>query len=108
MQEGRAVSSVIRTDIESWGRWPRAKHLVFNQAWRSEGLPVLPQGVWMLPFGMGRSYGDSCLNDGNALLLTRPLNHLMRFDGSTGILTCEAGITLNEILDFSVPRHWFL
>jgi len=61
-----------------------------------------------LPVGMGRSYGDSCLlKDGN-LVLTTGMNRLLAFDPATGILTAEAGLTLAQILDFAVPRGFFL
>ena len=62
----------------------------------------------LLPFGLGRSYGDSCLNEGGALLETHGMRHLMRFDDSAGLLRCEAGTSLAEILDFGLPRGWFL
>ena len=42
------------------------------------------------------------------LLLTRPLDRLLTFDPQTGRLRCEAGVTLAEILEFAVPRGWFL
>lgn len=57
---------------------------------------------------MGRSYGDVCLLDQGTLLLTRGMNRLYEFDSETGLLRCEAGVTLAEILDFAVPRGWFL
>ncbi len=57
---------------------------------------------------MGRSYGDVCLlKDGN-LLVTTGMNRLIDFDPETGLLTAEAGITLAQILDFAVPRGFFL
>jgi len=62
----------------------------------------------MLPVGAGRSYGDVCLLDGGTLLSTRGLDRLLHFDPETGILRCEAGVTLAEILDFAVPRGFFL
>jgi NADP-dependent 3-hydroxy acid dehydrogenase YdfG len=36
------------------------------------------------------------------------MNRLIAFDPATGILTAEAGITLAQILDFAVPRGFFL
>jgi FAD/FMN-containing dehydrogenase len=57
---------------------------------------------------LGRSYGDSCLNDKNALLLTRSLDHILEFDVETGLLRCEAGVSLDEILRLIVPHRWFL
>jgi FAD/FMN-containing dehydrogenase len=62
----------------------------------------------MLPFGLGRSYGDSCLNDGGDLLVTEALKHFLAFDAERGVMRCEAGVTLDELLRFIVPRGWFL
>src|SRR6202012_329839 len=55
-----------------------------------------------------RSYGDSCLNDGGALLHTSGLDRFIDFDSETGVLRCEAGGTLAQILELGVPRGWFL
>ena len=62
----------------------------------------------MLPFGLGRSYGDSCLNDGGELLLTESLDHILAFDEENGLIRCEAGASLDEVLQVIVPRGWFL
>lgn len=62
----------------------------------------------VLPFGNGRSYGDSCLNDGGILLDTSALDHFISFDQHTGVLRVEAGVMLADILKLVVPRGWFL
>lgn len=62
----------------------------------------------MLPFGNGRSYGDSCLNDGGILIDCRGLNRIIGFNERTGVLRCEAGILFSDILAFCLPRGWFL
>ena len=90
---------------ESWGRYPAAAHVAeFPLAWRSEARipPVRP----VLAYGQGRSYGDCCLNDGGALLKTGGLDRFISFQD--GIVRCEAGITLGEILELAVPRGYFL
>lgn len=92
---------------ESWGRYPAATHTVRYLHWRVDALPE-NEGRQMLPYGLGRSYGDSCLNDGGTLLLTASLNHLVEFDEENGLIRCEAGTTLDEILRTIVPRGWFL
>ena len=61
----------------------------------------------MLPYGNGRSYGDVCLNAGGELLLTRALDRFIAFDSATGILECEAGVLLSEIIALLLPRGWF-
>jgi FAD/FMN-containing dehydrogenase len=70
-------------------------------------LPADP-ATTVLPYGLGRSYGDSCLNDGNAILLTRPLDRFLRFDPAAGVVTCEAGVSFAEVLRLIVPQGWFL
>lgn len=62
----------------------------------------------VLPRGQGRSYGDSCLNEGGVLLTTRALDRFIAFDEQSGVLRCEAGATLGAILEVVVPRGFFL
>ena len=95
--------------FESWGRYPRYQAHLVPQHWQQDfpaNIAGLHNGA--LPVGMGRSYGDSCLlKDGN-LVVTTGMNRLLSFDETTGLLTAESGITLAEILDFAVPRGFFL
>src|SRR3954464_3287396 len=92
--------------IESWGRYPRAAHAAeLALAWRSE--IALPAVRPVLAYGQGRSYGDSCLNHGGALLRTAGLDRFISLDAD-GVLRCEAGVTLGEILRLAVPRGFFL
>lgn len=62
----------------------------------------------LLPFGIGRSYGDSCMNSKGLLLGTRAQRNVLAFDETAGILRAEAGILFSEILDVIVPKGWFL
>jgi FAD/FMN-containing dehydrogenase len=62
----------------------------------------------VLPVGLGRSYGDSCLLNGGNLVVTTGMNRLIHFDPETGLLTAEAGLSLAQILEFAVPRGFFL
>jgi FAD/FMN-containing dehydrogenase len=39
---------------------------------------------------------------------TRYLDHYLDFDESTGVLSCAAGVSLDDILRVFVPRGWFL
>ena len=92
--------------VQSWGRYHRFSQTVLPVLWAHEPLPA-GEGT-SLPFGLGRSYGDSCLNDGGTLLATTALDRLIAFDAGTGLLRCEAGVSLAEVLEFIVPRGWFL
>lgn len=93
--------------IQSWSRFPEATQHPHPLFWRHQ--PPFPTGSTdsFLPFGMGRSYGDVCLNNGATLLMTRGLNRLISFDPNTGIICAEAGLSMAELLEFAVPRGWF-
>jgi FAD/FMN-containing dehydrogenase len=61
-----------------------------------------------LPYGNGRSYGDSCLAASDQVLHMRSLDRLIDADWNHGVVTVEAGITLAEVLAVAIPRGWFL
>ncbi|MEN6587389.1 MAG: FAD-binding oxidoreductase [Sulfuricella sp.] len=58
--------------------------------------------------GMGRSYGDVCLNPEGILWNTTGLDRFIRFDENTGRLACEAGVLLRDIQRLVIPRGWIL
>ena len=93
--------------MNSWGNYPKQAHKNYRLIhWRDETalfdtFPVLPRGA-------GKSYGDSCLNENGVLICTRVLNRMITFDRNTGVLCCEAGITIKDILDVVTPKGWIL
>ncbi|MCG7892875.1 MAG: FAD-binding oxidoreductase [Candidatus Thiodiazotropha taylori] len=94
---------------QSWAGYPVVEHEARKMNWQTDSLPLEgSDGKSFLPYGNGRSYGDVCLNDGGIVVDCRGLNHFIEFDSENGILRCEAGVTLQEILHFTVPKGWFL
>lgn len=91
---------------QSWGRHPRVRQSLV--ALHDARVPLPAVDGSLLPHGNGRSYGDSCLNPGGTVLHARGLDHFIAFDPATGVLRCEAGVLLAEILDVVVPQGWFL
>lgn len=93
----------------SWGRYPVAKPRAVKQIeWRTQ-LPKLCEiEPPLLPFGYGRSYGDSCQNNGGVLLDCTPMNQFIAFDRETGLIRCEAGVSIEQVLDLIVPHGWFV
>ena len=96
-------------EYRPWGYAPpSAPSTVVPVVWRSNPPALARVKGSVLPFGCGRSYGDSCLNGGGGLLDVAPLNRIIAYDPQAGILRCEAGVTLAEILGLAVPQGWFL
>ena len=94
------------SDYSSWGRvFPdRGRRAV---AADDVALAGASSGG-LLPYGNGRSYGDTCLNDAGTLIDSRRRKAILRFDPETGVLTAEAGILLAEITRHVAPHGWFL
>jgi FAD/FMN-containing dehydrogenase len=95
--------------FESWGRYPKYGAKVIPLNWQGD-FPAAIAGSHdsALPVGLGRSYGDVCLLKDGTLLQTTGMNRLIDFNPETGVLTAESGISLAQILDFAVPRGFFL
>jgi len=103
---GRQPGNLMHA-LASWGNYPAADgQQVHRLRWRDDRWPA--GGGTLLPRGLGRSYGDSCLNAGGTLLDTRQLDRFMHFDRQAGLLRCEAGTSLAAVLDLIVPAGWFL
>ena len=98
-------------DYLSWGRHMRPEQHIVSPGWQGDLPAILQmdrQGRSMLARGLGRSYGDACLNPDGILVDMRRLDHMIRFDRQSGLLQCEAGISLDRILQVAVPAGWFL
>src|SRR5271157_1031692 len=94
---------------QSWGRYPHAAPSRVTQVhWPDELRPVLAGLGPFLAYGKGRSYGDSCLNKDGHLLDVNGLDRITGFDSDTGMVECEAGVSLAELLEVFVPKGWFL
>ncbi|HPG60873.1 MAG TPA: FAD-binding oxidoreductase [Casimicrobium sp.] len=89
---------------QPWGRGSSARHShTFGDG---RAFPRTSGNV--LPRGLGRSYGDVCVNDGGTLMHTFRRDRLLAFDDVQGRLTCEAGALLADIAQTLLPRGWFL
>jgi FAD/FMN-containing dehydrogenase len=94
-------------EFQSWGRVQSVRSPCINFSWLDQPVPLAADAK-RLAYGLGRSYGDSCLLTGGVMIRMRGLNKLIQFDRTAGILRAEAGVTLAEILEVVVPEGWFL
>ena len=90
----------------SWGRYPNLLQKGRRLASRYDELNASDSLI--LPYGMGRSYGDSCQIHQGQVISSAALNKFISFDEETGILRCEAGVTLAQIIEVVLPKGWFL
>lgn len=96
-------------NYHSWGRYPQSHPKgVESIDWRHDLPDLRAYDASVLPFGLGRSYGDSCLNNDGILLDATGMNRFIAFDRENGVLRCEAGVSVKEILEIIVPEGWFV
>ncbi|MEO1066169.1 MAG: FAD-binding oxidoreductase [Pseudomonadota bacterium] len=93
--------------FSSWGRLKRRRRASQTMNAIRTGLPS-HEGPTLLAYGNGRSYGDSCHNDQGLLIDQRDNRRILDFDPVTGLIRCEAGVLLKDILSCAIPHGFFL
>lgn len=98
--------------FKSWGNYPYLEQSVTDLHWQDDAVNEIShcksEVTQTLAVGLGRSYGDSCFTTGSKLLRTVGLDRIISLDTEKGIITAEAGISLDELLSIIVPKGWFL
>src|SRR3984957_9222049 len=65
-----------------------------------------PGGV--IPRGLGRSYNNAAQCAGGVVISTARLNRILALDAAPGLVTCEAGVSLEQLMVAGVPAGWFV
>lgn len=92
--------------LQSWGNYPIIKNESFSFSQDDTLRKIISNHNELIPFGNGRSYGDSALNE--KIIYVKPHNFFLDFDESKGLLHIQSGVLLSEILNIVVPKGWFL
>ena len=95
--------------FDSFGRIDRRKRQYLPlERLETDFTRALPGDASLLPFGNGRSYGDSCHNDAGFLVPMQAQKKILHFDRDKGLLTAESGVLLSEIIAHIGPYGYFL
>lgn len=90
----------------SWGMHPKINSKVFNFDDQITLKKIINDNNELIPFGNGRSYGDSALSTN--IIDLRNNKEIIDFQEDTGILHVQSGVLLSEIIDVFIPKGWFL
>ncbi len=93
-------------NLSSWGNYPNAQNSVLTHRTQDELNTQVLKYDDVIPFGNGRSYGDSALS--THAVYMKSDHFFITFDQETGVLHCQSGVLLADILEYFVPRGWFL
>jgi FAD/FMN-containing dehydrogenase len=100
----------VEAVISGWGNCPVERCFLETPHSQADLQTIVTAGSQptYIPRGLGRAYGDSALNASQGVIVQTRLNHFLAFDQETGLLECEAGVSLDEILRHLLPRGWFV
>jgi decaprenylphospho-beta-D-ribofuranose 2-oxidase len=104
-----ALPRPSRRKIAGWGQFPIEECAIYRPE-RREQLQELVTSApepHVIARGLGRAYGDAALNRGSAILLGERLDRMLDFDADTGVLWCETGVSLSEVIDVFLPLGFF-
>lgn len=94
--------------LSGWGQYPRVNSTLYFPHYQQALIELLEKHAQttLIARGLGRSYGDSALAE--EVISTTRLDYLRHFDEKTGVLRCDAGVSLATIIQLFVKRGWFL
>jgi decaprenylphospho-beta-D-ribofuranose 2-oxidase len=96
----------MKKQIANWGNYPAMESDEKSFAFDEQLQQVVRSENSFIPRGNGRCYGDASLAD--VTVSTLKYDKILSFDTENGILECQSGITLDQVLEVIVPKGWFL
>ncbi len=95
-------------NISNWSNYPSVNAELFSLVYKENAFDILKESnnTPLIARGNGRCYGDASLS--NNIVSTLKHKHIISFDAEAGIIECESGILFNDLIDFLVPKGWFL
>mgnify|MGYP000037091988 CR=1 FL=1 len=97
----------MKVRYKSWGNLQAPLHIPVYPGTSFNNFENLESENYVL-YGNGRSYGDVCLNAESGLIDTKNLDRFIEYDAENSRVTCQAGMLLNDLLKFLVPRNRFV
>ncbi len=95
-----------KKNISGWGLFPMKKAWHKKVSTKEELTPFLDAQDSINIRGNGRSYGDA--SNYEQSLEATAFKKIHDLNPETGILHCESGLLLSEILEYCIPKGFFL
>ena len=96
---------IMKKAISNWSNYPIREAEIISLRGDKDIERLLKNGG-VIARGLGRCYGDASLAEN--VISTIRYNSIISFDPATGIIECQSGVSLKDLLDIFVPRGWFL
>lgn len=92
--------------LSGWGRHPVIDCKLIYAREELDVIRAVEANASLIARGNGRAYGDAALNPGTTISMLM-MNRLLHFEPQSGLLECESGVLLSDVLSILVPRGWF-
>ncbi|SMG41867.1 FAD/FMN-containing dehydrogenase [Marivirga sericea] len=96
-----------KKSISNWNNFPKIEAEEYSVNYQADAIKIIQNTDHsIIGRGNGRCYGDASL--AKQVISTLKHNCILFFDTQNGIIECEAGILFKNLVDFLVPKGWFL
>ena len=92
--------------VTNWGNFPVVEKEIKSEDTLQKIKDFVQNNNEIIARGNGRCYGDASLSE--HIFSTKRLNKFISFDRLNGIIECESGVLLSEILEVIVQQGYFL
>jgi decaprenylphospho-beta-D-ribofuranose 2-oxidase len=103
--------ALVSQRVEGWGMAVGGEARVFRptdvEGVRAALSLARAEGSRIALRGSGCSYGDGACGTGKIVIDFRDMNRILAFDVQTGVIRVEAGATLRDVWQRSLPEGWW-
>jgi decaprenylphospho-beta-D-ribofuranose 2-oxidase len=97
---------MMKKMIANWGNYPIVETDEKSFSFLEQLKNTVQHTEALIARGNGRCYGDASLE--KTTVSTLKYDKILSFDTVAGVFECQAGITLDNVLEVIVPKGWFL
>jgi decaprenylphospho-beta-D-ribofuranose 2-oxidase len=97
--------------LTGWGRVAPSSAELAEPASTGDAATLLRAAApsrGMIARGLGRSYNNAAQCAGGVVISTARLNRIIELNTATGLATCGAGVSLEQLMVAGLPAGWFV
>jgi decaprenylphospho-beta-D-ribofuranose 2-oxidase len=97
--------------LTGWGRLAPSSAELAEPASTASAARLLQDAAssrGVIPRGLGRSYNNAAQCGGGVVISTARLNRIVELNAATGLASCEAGVSLEQLMVAGLPAGWFV
>lgn len=96
--------------LTGWGRISPTRAELAEPATAADAARLLETAAarGLIARGLGRSYNNAAQCADGLVISTARMNRILDLDPATGVATCEAGVSLEQLMVAGLPAGWFV